>query len=116
MGVPSMRTRTLLGRAGLRQLRQQKLAYLAEMELRVPVNDPTGKEPRSELADWIELSSIVSASGSCGAAELRTLLNREEDRQDGVTVDAATGDELDDETLDSAEDQIEDAVVNELEF
>jgi hypothetical protein len=86
------------------------------MELRVPVSDPTGKEPRSELADWVELSSIVSASGSCGAAELRTLLNREEEREDGVTVDEVTGDELDEETLDSAEDEIENAVVNELEF
>lgn len=82
----------------------------------MPIKSPTGRETRSELADWVELSTIVSPSGSSGAAELRALVRREEDSERRVLTDELTGDQLEEETLDTEEDRIEDAVLSEIEF
>jgi hypothetical protein len=82
----------------------------------MPINDPTGKETRSELADWIELSSIVAPAGSTGSAELRRLIHREDDSEHRVIVEEETGEALEEETLESGPSAVEDAVVQELEF
>lgn len=80
------------------------------------VSDPTGSETRSELADWIEISSIVAAARSVGSAELRRLLSRELDDDHGVNLDPESGEPLDIETLEEESGFIEDSVVQELEF
>jgi len=80
------------------------------------LSDPVGTETRSELADWVELSSIVAASGSSGAAELRRLLSREQEDSHEPIVEPETGEALEEETLESVASEIEDAIVQELQF
>jgi hypothetical protein len=80
------------------------------------LNDPIGSETRSELADWVELSSIVAPTGSTGTAELRRLLAREQEQEHERTTDPDTGEVLEEETLETAATTVEDAVVQELQY
>jgi len=81
------------------------------------VNAPDLSAPRARLADWLEVQSLVSASGQVAVSALRSQLRLAgDDRISALEFDAASDDLGEPEITERAADNLEERVSEELHF
>ena len=68
----------------------------------MPLLPPTRAKNRSQLADWLEISALISPTGSVSSNTAQRLIEADADGEDhGVEIDAETGEPLEREILES---------------
>lgn len=83
----------------------------------MPLLPPTRARNRSKLADWMELSALISPTGAVHSNEIRRLIESDSDGDDhGTDVDPSTGEALDREILDHGPIDVIERLHEELEY
>lgn len=83
----------------------------------MPLLPPTRRRNRSLLADWLELTALLSPLGFASSADLRKLFKQDSDGDDhGTIIDPSTGEALDLEILDDGAEQVLANVCEELSY
>jgi hypothetical protein len=83
----------------------------------MPLNSPLPNDTRSKLADWVEASCLSSPRNTASRGELLGVLDLLGEEESGaLDSDEATGEELEDEILESKRTEFADTVLDELQF
>jgi hypothetical protein len=83
----------------------------------ITVNPPTSTDTRSALADWLELHALLDTRGISTRATLLSVLDIIEDAADDtVSVDAETGEVLDEAILEEGRNLFSDIAFEELNY
>ena len=81
----------------------------------MPIETPLPKDTRSQLADWLEVESLVRSRGVATRGDVLRLYDFLEDDGHDVELDEATGEELETEILEGDRAECAEDVLSEIE-